>query len=141
MATDTRRPHRYRRLLITGLLAVVAAMIATTLAAAIAKALGVDFQLPNAAEPIPLAGFAVVTGLFCLLGVLLAVALLRWTANPARRFLQTTTTLTTLSLIAPLVSGADTGTITGLIALHLVAAAVMIPTVTRRLAASSGDAS
>ena len=133
MATETRRPHRYRRLLTTGLLAVVAAMTATTVAAAIAKALGVDFQLPDATEPIPLAGFAVVTGMFCVIGVLIAAALLRWTTTPAKRFLQTTTILTALSLVAPLVSGADAGTITGLIALHLIAAAVMIPTLTRHL--------
>ena len=130
MATETRK---YRRLMTTGLLATLAAMAAVTLAAAIAKAVGVDFQLPGADEPIPLPGFAVVTGIFSLVGVLIAAALLRWTTAPAKRFAQTTVTLTAISLIAPVLTGADAGTVTALIALHLIAAAVMVPALTTTL--------
>ena len=42
-------------------------------------------------------------------------------------------TLTAISLVAPLLSGADTATTTALLGLHLVPATVMIPTLTRSL--------
>jgi len=130
---NTRHPRRFRGLAGTGILATLAAMLATTLAAALAQALGVDFEVPDGGEAIPLPGFAVVTGFFSVVGVVIAAALLRWSARPAERFVQTAVTLTAISLIAPLLSGADTATITALLGLHLVAATVMIPTLARRL--------
>ena len=130
---NTRHPHRFRGLAGTGILATLAAMLATTLAAALAQALGVDFEVPDGGETIPLPGFAVVTGFFSVVGVVIAAALLRWSARPAERFVQTAVTLTAISLVAPLLSGADTATITALLGLHLVAATVMIPTLARRL--------
>ena len=129
----TLHPHRLRRLAGTGILATLAAMLATTLAAALAQALGVDFEVPDGAESIPLPGFAVVTGFFSVVGVVIAAALLRWSARPAERFVQTAVTLTGISLVAPLVSGAEAATIAALVGLHLVAAAVMIPTLARSL--------
>jgi uncharacterized protein DUF6069 len=75
-----------------------------------------------------LSGFAVVTGFFSVVGVVVAAALLRWSARPAERFTWTAVSLTAISLVPPLLSGADTATITALIGLHLVAATVMIPT-------------
>ena len=122
-----------RRLVGTGLLATLAAMVATTLAAAAARAAGVDFEIPDGGETIPLSGFAVVTGFFSIVGVVIAVVLLRWSARPARRFVWTTVTLTAISLVPPLISGADTATITALLGLHLVPAAVVITTLTRSL--------
>ena len=130
---QTINAHRLRRLAGTGILATLAAMLATTLAAALAQALGVDFEVPDGAESIPLPGFAVVTGFFSVVGVVIAAALLRWSARPAERFVQTAVTLTGISLVAPLVSGADAATIAALVGLHLVAAAVMIPTLARSL--------
>ena len=132
---NTRHPHRLRGLAGTGILATLAAMLATTLAAALAQALGVDFEVPDGGEAIPLPGFAVVTGFFSVVGVVIAAALLRWSARPAERFVQTAVTLTAISVVAPLLSGADTATITALLGLHLVAATVMIPTLARRLRA------
>jgi hypothetical protein len=125
--------RRLRGLAVTGLMATLAAMVATTLAAALAKAVGVDFDVPEGGETIPLSGFAVVTGFFSVVGVVLAAALLRWSARPAERFVGTTVSLTAISLALPLVSGASTATIAALIGLHLVAAAVMMPTMTRSL--------
>ena len=122
-----------RRVLTTGLLATVAAVAATTIAAVLALAAGVGFAIPSGGETIPLAGFAVVTGLFSVVGVVMAVAFLRWSARPARLFLWTTVALTAVSLIPPLVSGADTATRVSLIGLHLVPGAVMIVTLTRSL--------
>ena len=113
-------------------------MVATTLAAALAQAVGVDFEIPDGGETIPLSGFAVVTGLFSVVGVVIAAALRRWSAHPAERFVQTAVTLTAISLVPPLLSGADAATTIALLGLHLVAAAVMIPTLARSLRARTG---
>jgi hypothetical protein len=123
----TGHTHRLRRLAGTGFVATVAAMVATVLAAALAQAVGVDFEVPDGGETIPLPGFAVVTGFFSVVGIVLAAALLRWSARPAERFVQTAVMLTAISLVPPLLSGADTATTTALLGLHLVAAMVMIP--------------
>jgi len=124
----TSHTHRLRGLAGTGFIATVAAMVATVLAAALAQAVGVDFEVPDGGETIPLSGFAVVTGFFSAVGIVMAAALLRWSARPAERFVRTAVTLTALSLVPPLLSGADTATTTALLGLHLVAATVMIPT-------------
>jgi hypothetical protein len=127
--------HRLRRLAGTGFVATLAAMAATTLAAALAQAAGVDFEIPDGGETIPLPGFAVVTGFFSVVGIVIAVALLRWSARPAQRFVWTAVSLTAISLIPPLLSGADTATTTALLGLHLVPATVMILTLARSLRA------
>lgn len=127
------RTHRLRGLARTGFLAVLAAMVATTLAAALAQAGGVRFEVPEGGETIPLAGFAVVTGFFSVVGVVIAAALLRWSARPTVRFIRTAVTLTAISLVPPLLVEASAATATSLIALHLVAAAVVIPTLARSL--------
>ncbi|GAA0969492.1 hypothetical protein GCM10009555_016720 [Acrocarpospora macrocephala] len=130
---QTSRTHRLRRLAGTGFIATLAAMVATTLAAAFAQAVGVDFEIPDGGETIPLPGFAVVTGFFSVVGVVIAAALLRWSARPAERFVWTAVSLTAISLVPPLLSGANTATTTALLGLHLVPAAVMIPTLARSL--------
>ena len=128
-----RRTHRLRGLAGTGFMATLAAAVATTLGAALAQAVGVDFEVPDGGQTIPLSGFAVVTGFFSVLGVVIAVALLRWSARPAERFVWTAVSLTAISLVAPLLSGADTATTTALLGLHLVPATVMILTLARSL--------
>ncbi|MCX5254500.1 DUF6069 family protein [Streptomyces canus] len=65
---QTNHTHRLRGLAGTGLIATLAAMVATTLAAALAQAVGVDFEVPDGGEAIPLPGFTVVTGLFSVVG-------------------------------------------------------------------------
>ncbi|MFK4104107.1 DUF6069 family protein [Streptomyces sp. NPDC019531] len=133
-ATDrTSHSHRLRGLAGTGLMATLAAMVATTLAAAFAQAVGIDFEVPDGGEAIPLSGFAVVTGFFSVVGIAIAVALLRWSARPVERFVWTTVSLTAISLVPPLLSGANTATTTALLGLHLVSATVMIPTLARSL--------
>ncbi|HEV7629189.1 MAG TPA: DUF6069 family protein [Streptomyces sp.] len=124
----TRSTHRLRGLAVTGFIAALAAMVATTLAAALAQAVGVDFEVPDGGETIPLSGFAVVTGFFSVVGIVIAVALLRWSARPAERFVWTAVSLTAISLVPPLLSGASPAATTALLGLHLVPAAVMIPT-------------
>ncbi|MFI5838048.1 DUF6069 family protein [Micromonospora sp. NPDC051300] len=124
---------RFRRLAGTGMIAALVAVVATTLAAALAHAAGVDFAIPDGGETIPLSGFAVVTGFFSLVGVALAAALLRWSARPDRRFLWTAGTLTAISLVPPFLVGAAPTTAVALAGLHLVAAVVMTPALTRAL--------
>jgi hypothetical protein len=127
-SSRTGHTHRLRGLAGTGFIATVAAMVATVLAAALAQGVGVDFEVPDGGEAIPLSGFAVVTGLSSVVGVVIAAALLHWSARPAERFVRTAVTLTAISLVPPLLSEADTATTTALLGLHLVAATVMIPT-------------
>ena len=127
------RTHRLGGLVVTGLSAALAAMVATTLAAALAQAVGVDFEVPDGGETIPLAGFAVVTGFFSVVGLVIAAALLHWSARPAERFVWTALSLLAISLVPPLVSGAEAATTASLVALHLIAAAVVIPTLARSL--------
>lgn len=129
----TSRPHRLRGLVRTGFVATLAAMVATTLVAALARAVGVDFEVPDGGETIPLAGFAVVTGFFSVVGIVIAVALGHWSARPAERFVWTAASLTGISLVAPFLSGANIATTTTLLGLHLIPATVMIPTLARSL--------
>jgi hypothetical protein len=135
---QTSYARRLRGLAAAGLIATVVAMAATTLAAALCRAVGVDFAIPDGSdgeETIPLSGIAVVTGFFSVVGVVIAVALLRWSARPAERFVWTALSLTAISLVAPVISGAATATTAALVGLHLVAATVMIPTLARGIRA------
>lgn len=132
-SSRTSHTHRLRGLAGTGFFATVSAMVATVLAAALAQAVGVDFEVPDGGETIPLSGFAVVTGFFSVVGVVMAAALRRWSARPAERFVRTAVTLTAISLVPPVLSEADTATTAALLGLHLVAATVMIPTLARSL--------
>ncbi|MGV9213418.1 DUF6069 family protein [Micromonospora sp. RB23] len=127
VSAPAHRTHRLLGLVGVGLAATVAAMVITTVVAALAERVGVDFEVPAGGEAIPLAGFAVVTGVFSVVGVVLAVVLGRWSARPADRFLWTAVALTAISLVPPFVCGAAVATVATLVVLHLVAAAVMIP--------------
>lgn len=129
----TNYAHRLRGLAGTGFIATLAAMVVTTLAAALAQAVGVDFKVPDGGETIPLSGFAVVTGFFSVVGIVIAAALLRWSARPAELFVRTAVSLTAISLVPPLLSGANTATTIALLGLHLVPATVMIPALARSL--------
>lgn len=122
-----------RGLAITGLLATLVAMAATAVVAAIARTVGVDFAVSNSDETIPVSGIAVVTGFFSVIGVVMAAALRRWSARPADRFMWTAVSLTAISLVPPVLLGADPATAVALVGLHLVAATVMIPTLARSL--------
>ena len=126
-------PHRMRGFVLTGALATLAAMAATTLLAALLRAVGVDFEVSADDEAVPLGGIAVVTGFFSAVGVLIGAALLRWSTRPAERWVRVALSLTAISLVPPLLTEADAATVAALIGLHLVAAAVMIPVRSRSL--------
>jgi hypothetical protein len=83
--------------------------------------------------------FGVALGTFW--GTVLAVVFARRAAQPARTFLATTLPLLALSLTGPLTAHATAATKVTLVTLvcgHLVAAAIIIPVVTRRLAVARG---
>ena len=132
-----RAARRLRGLVGTGCLATLGAVVTTTLLAAAAAAAGVDFEVPAGGETIPVPGIAVVTGFFSAVGVVIAAALQRWSAHPAERFRWVALSLTAVSLVPPILAGADTATTITLIGLHLAAASVMIPALVRALRARS----
>ena len=127
------RSQRFRGLVVTGLIATVAAVVAVALVAALARGAGVDFEISDGDETIPVSGIAFVAGAFSVLGIVIAAGLLRWSARPAERFVWTAVSLTAISLVPPFLAGADAAATSSLIGLHLVAAAVMIPTLARSL--------
>ncbi len=126
--TDVRTTPLWR----TGARAGLVAAAATTAVAAVAT--GVDVPLEIDGEQIPLLAFAQLTLLCTALGVVLAKALTRWAARPRRTFVAATVALTALSVVPDLAATATTATKVVLIATHLVAAAIVIPAVARRLA-------
>lgn len=137
-SSQTSHTYRLRGLAGIGLIAALAAMVATTLAAALAQSVGVPFEVPDGGETIPLSGIAVVTGFFSVVGSVIAAALLRWGARPVERFVWTAVTLTAISLVPPFLVEASAATTASLIGLHLVAAAVMIPALARSLRKRTG---
>ena len=122
-----------RRLAVTGGIATVVAMVATSLVTILAKAGGVDFELPDGGQAMPWSGVAVTTGVFSVVGILMAAGFRRWSARPDARFLTTTVTLTAISLVPPFLVEANAATVAALVVIHLVAAAVVIPALTREL--------
>jgi len=108
-------------------------VVTNAIAAALARGAGVDFKVSNSDESIPVSGIAFVTGVFSIVGIVIAVVLLRCSARAAERFVWTAVSLTVISLVPPVLAGEDAATIATLIGLHLVAATVMIPTLARSL--------
>jgi hypothetical protein len=105
---------------------------ATALVAAVARPAGVELEV-DGGEAIPLSGITVVTGFFSVVGVALAVVLLRWSARPAEWFVRTTVVLTAISLVPPVLVTAGTAAAITLVGLHLVAAGVVVPVLAREL--------
>ncbi|HEX8080319.1 MAG TPA: DUF6069 family protein [Jatrophihabitans sp.] len=116
-----------------GVAAAVAASVATTALAAVASAAGVSFADSTGAS-IPLAGFAQLTLFFSLIGVGIAAVLARRARRPRATFVRTALALTVLSFVPDVTFGFDTATAATLIALHIVAAAIVVPTLAGRLA-------
>ena len=115
----------------TGLGAPAGAAAAPTAVAAAGNAAGVSLDIDG--QPIPLLGFAQLTALFALLGVALAIALARKAQHARTTFVRTTVALTALSLIPDLLINAEASTTALLMTTHLVAAAIVIPAIARRL--------
>jgi hypothetical protein len=116
----------------TGVAATAVASAATMTVAAAGHAAGISLQVAGA--PIPVTGFGTLTAVFSLVGVVLAIVLRRTARNPQRTFIRTTAVLTGLSLVPDVIVDAAPATKALLMLTHLVAAAIVIPAVARRLA-------
>lgn len=115
----------------TGLVATAVASTATSAVAAAGFAAGIGLDVSGA--PIPVSGFAVLTAVCSLVGVLLAAVLARRARHPRRTFVRTTVALTALSLVPDLAADATSATRVLLMVTHLVAAAIVVPAVARHL--------
>ena len=120
-STESRPTLRWRHAARAGVLAAAA----TTAVAAGALAAGVPLEVDG--EQIPLAGFAQLTLLCTVIGVVLAKALARWATRPQPTFTAAAVALTGLSFVPDLVISASPATKVALIATHVVAAAVVVP--------------
>ena len=115
-----------RRLVRSGALAGAIAAVCTTVVAAIASAADVSLEINAKAIPIP--AFAWWTLVGAALGVVLARLL-----RERRRFVVVTTVAAGLSLIPAIAAPDDTATKAVLVGTHLLAAAIIIPTLSQRL--------
>lgn len=116
------------RLVRSGALAGAIAAVGTTVVAALARAADVDLDVD--AEAIPIPAFA----LWTLVGAALGVGLARL-LRERRRFVVVTTVATGLSLIPPITAPDHTATRVVLVGAHLLAAAIVIPALSRELTA------
>jgi hypothetical protein len=116
-----------------GLAATGVAALATTTVAAAGNLAGISLELNGA--PVPVTGFAVLTVIFSLVGLGLALVLARKARSPRTTFVRTTIVLTALSVVPDLLVDAAPTTKALLMLTHVVAAAIVIPAVARRLAA------
>jgi hypothetical protein len=134
-ATSSAPTRRARRTSVFryGIAAAVVASIATTTGAALASAAGVSFADRTGAG-IPIAAFAELTLVFSLIGVCLAAVMVGRARRPRSTFTRTALTLTALSFVPDLTFGFDAASAATLITLHSVAAAIMVPTLAKRLA-------
>jgi peptidoglycan/LPS O-acetylase OafA/YrhL len=111
---------------------VVAGLVAaavTTGAAAAVHAAGVSYQVD--AKMIPLAGFAQMTFLGAVIGGLLLAVLNLRSRSARTRFVQTAVVLTALSCVPPVALADDVASKLGLVALHVLAAAIVVPALSR----------
>lgn len=118
-------------LLGAGSVATVAAAAATALVAATGSAVGISLDVSGA--PIPASGFAVLTVIFSLVGLVIATALRRFARRPRIAWSRTSVALTVLSLVPDVLADAAVPTKVLLMLTHVVAAAIVIPAVARRL--------
>lgn len=119
-----------RRVWTAGLAAGLVAAVATSTIAAIAHASGVGLAVGG--EQIPASGFAMLTVVGAVLGIAIA-AITRRASRPRATFVLVTAALTGLSIVPDLVADATWATRLILAATHVVAAAIIVPALARRL--------
>ena len=112
-------------------LAAIGAAVATSAVAAVAHAAGISLAVGGA--EIPIAGFAQLTVMCAVVGILIAAAQRRWARSPRKAFVRTTAALTVLSFVPDVLADAAVETKLVLMLTHVVAAAIVIPVVARRL--------
>ena len=131
------KPPTARGLAATGLVAGIAASAAVVTVALAAEAVDIPMQVAAranaAAEDIPMSGRLPRRGVDCV-PTLLAVAFARYAKRPAHTFVVVSAVLTVISFVGPLIAHhATTATRVVLELTHVVAAAIVIPMVARRL--------
>jgi hypothetical protein len=129
-AVTTTRPG-LARFLLAGAAATVAASVATAVVAAAGEAVGISLDMGG--QPIPPAGFAFMTVIFAVLGLVIATAIRRFARSPRTTWVRTTVALTVLSLVPDLLADAAVATKILLMVTHVVAAAIVVPAVAKRL--------
>lgn len=107
----------------------VLAAAATTAAAGLLRAAGVPLAVHG---NVPLTAFAQITLIGAVFGGVLLAVLNRLSSAPHRRFIQLSIGLTALSCVAPVAFADTIASKIALVALHLVAAAIIIPVLARR---------
>ena len=122
---DRRASSLPRTTVVAGL---VAAAVTTAVAAAV-HAAGVSFEVDG--EMIPLVGFAQMTFLGAVIGGVVLAVLNRRSRSARRRFLQTAAALTALSCVPSVTWPDDAATKLALVALHILAAAIVVPALIR----------
>jgi hypothetical protein len=132
--TNVEATTRSSRILRPGLVAGLVAAAVNTAVVAVAAAADVSRVVERGGRPIPAAGFAQVTFACALIGVGLAAILRRRSARPAVMFTRITVALTAASMVPPFLVHADPSTKVLLLATHLIAAAIIIPVLAKRLA-------
>ena len=98
-------------------------------AAVVLRAAGVPLAVHG---EIPLAGFAQVTVIGAVIGGVLLAMLNRHSSAPHRRFIQVAVGLTAFSCVAPVALADTMASKFALVALHLVAAAIIVPVLARQ---------
>jgi peptidoglycan/LPS O-acetylase OafA/YrhL len=106
----------------------VLAAVATTTGAAVLRAAGVPL---DAHGKIPLAGFAQITFIGAVIGGVLLALLIRRSPAPRQQFVRIAIALSALSCVAPVAFADTTASKIALVALHLVAAAIIVPVLAR----------
>jgi hypothetical protein len=128
LPTTTETTSR-RSLRTTTVVAGLAGAAVTTAAAAALHAAGVSFEIQG--ETIPVLGFAQMTLIGAIVGGALLAVLNRRSAEPGRRFVQVTSVLTALSCIPSVALPDDVASKLTLVALHVLAAAIIVPALVR----------
>jgi hypothetical protein len=119
------------RLLVPGLVSGAIAAVATSAAALLAHAAGEDVAVGG--EQIPVVGFAQFVMVGALIGIALARLFSRRAHRPQSNFVRTAVALTAVSIVPDLVVDASSGTKLVLALTHVIAAAIIVPTLAARL--------
>jgi peptidoglycan/LPS O-acetylase OafA/YrhL len=115
----------------TGLLAGLAAAVATSTTAAVASAF--DVSLKVGGEAIPVIGFAQLTFVAAIIGTVMAVVMSHRARRPRHAFVVSTIALTALSIVPDVTADALTSTRLLLALTHVIAASIVIPALSSRL--------
>jgi|EndMetStandDraft_8_1072994.scaffolds.fasta_scaffold82260_2 peptidoglycan/LPS O-acetylase OafA/YrhL len=127
-STTTGRTRRFWR---TGAIAGVAASAANMAVVLAARAADVEVSVDH--ERIPVVGFAQLTLVGAVLGVLLASVIAKRARRPRHLFVTVTAVLTALSIVPDVLVDTDTSSKLVLAATHLLAAVIIVPALAARV--------